>query len=208
MTYYWCKLKFDEYGNIIERRALAIFQNTQELIEYMAQLVTGYDPYSQLEKLEKTQNLTGTDGCYIPSTCDPDQFMLYDCQLCSTEKNHLSVWDIRIWHDDIIKAVENNNSFYKSHNGSKKRKRWCYPGRTHQKSGSYHNQKNIHQMLRLIDDGMIRSHYAADYMTNIMWDPKCSTTENNWKKSKCRHQWAWHQTKHKDTVKEIRLPED
>ncbi len=198
--YYWCRLIFDDYGNIRQRKALEYCETEEELISMLNSLVITHffeDTEQSLISLEKKQNLTGKDceSYNISRNSDYPQYQLYlkEYQLVESIHGKLFVRDVRNWHNQILAC----NVPYKRKN---RRPFHRYPkqGRTHEKSGNYHWHSNIRQNLRLIDDGMLRRKYAGKFYGSVTYDPKVAECENNWKQAKVRRQWEWHKKKHQD----------
>lgn len=217
--YYWCKLTFDDNFNITERHAIESFKTEQEIIEYMSREIrklmsreifksrmykTAFrapNPETglarALEKLEHMQQLSGDDSYYIGNSLDEftPTYCIHQHQLCYENKGVVKIIDIRRWHDKILAhalAFYGQNLTHKpAHNKHSCRKR--------RKHRTDRRVKNVHNTLKLIDDGMLRSRFASKYYGGVMYGG-VSTSENNWKQTKCRHQWERHINRHQDAM--------
>lgn len=208
--YYWCKLKFDDDLNITERRAIESFKTEKELIEYMSREIRKHRTYKtafhtpdpeaemtkELEKLERMQQLSGDDFYYSYSLNEfTPKYYIRHHQLCYESKGSVKVIDIRRWHDEILSHAL---AFYdqKPAHEPASDKHGCRKCRKHRTDRSVRNVRNT---LKLIDDGMLRPHLASKYYSSVMYGG-VSTNENNWKQTKCRHQWERHINRHQDTM--------
>lgn len=198
MPYYWCRLTFDDDGNIIKRKALKYCETEQELVQMLRNLVAEHY-FENLEEslniLEKSQNLTGKDFNSYNISMNSDyplyRFYLKEYQLVESCHGKLIIRDIRNWHYQILACERKYNERKHLHHYQKQ-------GRTHEKSGNYHWHSNIRRNYRLMADGMVRRKYAGKYYSSVIYDPKVAGCENNWKQKKIRHQYEWHMKRHQD----------
>ena len=227
--YYWCKLEFDENSAIKRRIAIEYAETYAEFIRIMARhvntLAWKYDfrkyPLEikireAISELASQQNLTGKDLTGLPTghgyydrNGDWVSFYSYypcrDRQFCEITDNRdgktctLRVIDIRNLEDDILKCILMNNIAPHPEPEWMRRKRRKQK-RTHKSYGGYHMQANRHNTLSLIDRGLMRTKYAAAFLSSYSYDPKIHDCENNWKQTRCRHQWEWHKPRHKSTM--------
>ena len=219
--YFWCKLRFNPDGTCT-RYSIEQFQSVQEFVHYFARLMYRYVWYNfdtpahqaeeALKRLEKTQNLTGrdTERVVLRTVFDPEtgryevtaDYELKNMQFVSVENGHVRTLDIRFWHNEILEEFNRGVGRLPHFRPCKCRVR---QGRTHKQWGGYHWQAGIVGTLRHISEGKVRTKRASKFRGAVDYDPKLHDTENNWKQTKCRHQWEWHKKKHQDRVY---LPEE
>lgn len=228
--YYWCKLRFNPDGTCT-RYSIEQFQSVQEFVHYFARLMYRYVWYNfdtpahqaeeALKRLEKTQNLTGrdTERVVLRTVFDPEtgryevtaDYELKNMQFVSVENGHVRTLDIRFWHNEILEEFNRGVGRLPHFRPCK----CCVrQGRTHKQWGGYHWQAGIVGTLRHISEGGVRPKRASKFRGAVDYDPKLHDAENNWKQTKCRHQWEWHKKKHQDRAylpeedKELRTMED
>ena len=217
--YYWCKLEFSPDGSP-QRFCIESYANELELIQGLAHLAqahvwyyTDHDPVHRNEaglvRLEKTQNLSGKDceRVVVRSTYDPitneyhveTGYFLKDRQLVQVVRHdgvtEVKVVDMRRWHEQVMALMMNGVPRKKY---TYKKSKW--QGKTHRQGGHWHWQSNIRQNLRDISTHKVRAKRACRYKGAVCYDPKFHMTENNWKETKCRHQYEWHKKRHQDRM--------
>lgn len=213
MTYYWCELIFDENGNITRRNSLDSCDDESLIPQMLSKFVYKHgfarDTTEQaLRRMEQAQNLTGTDCTRVVERTryDPVADVIYDAdvkyylndrQFVAVERGKIHVLDIRQYHDAVIRYFE-QNTYSGNHIRYVKSRRCKRQGRSHKHGGHWHWQSNIKCNYRYISQSMTRKKYASDFCSDVTFDPKFHQTENNWKETKCRHQWEWHKKKHQD----------
>ncbi len=210
MIYYWCELDFNEEGIIRQKNILhsCTEENLVEMLAYLTMRISWQcDTYEDaLQRLEKSQNLTGNDCERVilrtawNSELEQEEvvesaYFLKDRQLVRVDEKHITVTDIRYWHHQVWKRLCSGNWSYKS-----KHKKSVHQGRTHKQKGHWRWQSGIRGNLRNISEGKIRAKRASKYIGSVDYEPKFRTTENSWKEAKVRHQYEWHKKRHQDRM--------
>lgn len=208
--YHWCKLLFDEDGNIIKRISKASCSTERELPQMLARLVINHAEYpcstneSRVCAFEKKQNISGKEmerygyrTVWNGETFYTDyRYFLKQYQLVEADSKTFRVLDARMWHNEILKAL----AYGVTEQGVRPHRRKPQ-GKTHKKSYGYHWHKNVRRNLQHISEGKCRVKYASKYRGSVDYDPKINQCENNWKQAKVRHQYEWHKPRHKDTIR-------